>query len=151
MLRKKMAFFTATPLAIAMLISPVVLMAGSDDGGLSPIEQLGKKIFFDKKLSIRQNQACATCHVPDVGWVGDNPTFNEHGAVYEGSITGEFGNRKPPSSAYATLSPIFYADFGNRLLGNNTAICSGRSGVQASARSAGRETSIASVVRRTGL
>jgi cytochrome c peroxidase len=119
MLRKKMAFFTATPLAIAMLISPVVLMAGSNDGGLSPIEQLGKKIFFDKKLSIRQNQACATCHVPDVGWVGDKPRFNEHGAVYEGSIRGEFGNRKPPSSAYATLSPIFYADFGNRLLGNN--------------------------------
>jgi cytochrome c peroxidase len=45
--------------------------------------------------------------------------INEAGAVYEGSIRGRFGNRKPPSSAYATLAPIFYADFGNRLLGDD--------------------------------
>ncbi len=119
MLRRKMALFTASPLAIALLASPGALLAGSDDGGLSPIEKVGKKIFFDKKLSIRQNQACATCHVPEAGWVGDDPKINAHGAVYEGSIRGEFGNRKPPSSAYATLAPIFYADFGNRLLGDN--------------------------------
>jgi len=116
MLRKKMALCTATPLAIAMLIGPSALMAGSDDGGLSPIEQLGKNIFFDKKLSIRRNQSCASCHDPDVGWTGPKTRFNAHGAVYEGSIRGEFGNRKPPSSAYASLAPIFYADFGNRLL-----------------------------------
>jgi cytochrome c peroxidase len=30
------------------------------------------------------------------------------GAVYEGSISGRFGNRKPPSSAYATSSPILH-------------------------------------------
>jgi cytochrome c peroxidase len=28
--------------------------------------------------------------------------------VYEGSIAGRFGNRKPPSSAYATPSPVFH-------------------------------------------
>jgi len=87
--------------------------------GLSPIEELGQHIFFDKTLSIRRNQACAACHAPAVGWTGDDPRINEAGAVYEGSIAGEFGNRKPPSSAYATLSPIFYADFGNRLLGDD--------------------------------
>jgi len=115
MFRKKMAVFAMTPLAIAMLISPAALMAGAG-GGLSPIEKLGKKIFFDEDLSLRKNQACATCHVPDVGFTGDNDFFNSHGAVYEGSIKGAFGNRKPPSSAYASLAPIFYADFGNRLL-----------------------------------
>jgi cytochrome c peroxidase len=31
---------------------------------------------------------------------------NARGAVYEGSVAGRFGNRKPPSSAYATPSPI---------------------------------------------
>ena len=116
MLRKQMALLTATPLVIAMLIGPAALMAGTNDSGLSPIEQLGKNIFFDMKLSIRQNQACASCHDPDVGWTGPKTKFNAHGAVYEGSIRGEFGNRKPPSSAYASLAPIFYADFGNRLL-----------------------------------
>jgi len=91
----------------------------SDEDGLTPIEELGSSIFFDRQLSIRRNQACATCHVPEAGWVGNDTEINEDGAVYEGSIRGRFGNRKPPSSAYATLSPIFYADFGNRLLGDN--------------------------------
>ncbi|NIP83185.1 MAG: cytochrome C, partial [Actinobacteria bacterium] len=33
--------------------------------------------------------------------------INADGAVYPGSIEGRFGNRKPPSSAYATLPPVF--------------------------------------------
>ncbi|MDJ0807326.1 MAG: cytochrome c peroxidase [Gammaproteobacteria bacterium] len=86
---------------------------------MSPIEELGKKIYFDETLSLRENQACASCHVPDAGWVGDDSEINAHGAVYEGSVKHQFGNRKPPSAAYATVAPIFYADFGNRLLGDN--------------------------------
>ncbi|MGB5275972.1 MAG: cytochrome c peroxidase [Gammaproteobacteria bacterium] len=102
------------PLAILISVATSTALAGSYE--LEPIEKLGKKIFFDEKLSINRNQSCATCHVPEAGWVGDDPEINEHGAVYEGSISGKFGNRKPPSSAYATQSPIFYADFGNRLV-----------------------------------
>ncbi|NNJ97712.1 MAG: cytochrome C, partial [Gammaproteobacteria bacterium] len=48
---------------------------------LEPIERLGKKIFFDEKLSINRNQSCATCHVPEAGWVGDDSEINAHGAV----------------------------------------------------------------------
>ncbi len=76
--------------------------------GLSPIEQLGKFIFFDQNLSINKNQSCAACHAPESGWTGPDAEINAHGAVYEGSIPGRFGNRKPPSSAYATPSPILY-------------------------------------------
>lgn len=75
---------------------------------LSPEEALGKAIFFDDSLSINGNQSCASCHGPEVGWTGPDNTLNEAGAVYEGSISGRFGNRKPPSSAYATPSPIFH-------------------------------------------
>jgi len=77
---------------------------------LTPVEQLGKSIFFDNNLSINQNQACAVCHAPDVGWTGPDASINAGGAVYEGSIPGRFGDRKPPSSAYATQSPIFHLD-----------------------------------------
>ena len=118
MLKKKTTTLAASSIAIALMASPGALLASSD-GGLSDIEKLGKKIFFDKKLSIKRNQACATCHAPEAGWAGPDSEINEHGGVYEGSIKGEFGNRRPPTSAYATLAPIFYADFGNRLLGNN--------------------------------
>jgi cytochrome c peroxidase len=75
---------------------------------LTPSEQLGKSIFFDENLSINQNQACAACHAPETGFVGPDSEINAHGAVYEGSIAGRFGDRKPPSASYATLSPIFF-------------------------------------------
>ena len=102
-----------------LLLAGVGGALASDKGDLTPIEKLGSKIFFDQMLSINRNQSCSSCHVPEAGWVGDDSKINEAGAVYEGSIKGEFGGRKPPSSAYASLAPIFYADFGNRLLGDN--------------------------------
>ena len=108
------AALVASPIALSTAVGSA--LANGDD--LTPIEELGSKIFFDELLSIRKNQACASCHVPELGWTGADSEINAHGAVYEGSLSGEFGNRKPPSSAYATLSPIFYADFGNRLLGD---------------------------------
>ena len=75
---------------------------------LTPEEQLGKSIFFDMNLSINQNQSCAACHGREAGWTGPESDINAAGAVYEGSIPGRFGNRKPPSAAYATVSPILH-------------------------------------------
>jgi cytochrome c peroxidase len=75
---------------------------------LTPQQELGKKIFFDENLSINNNQSCAACHAPGSGWTGPDAAINAGGAVYEGSIPGRFGDRKPPSSAYATPSPILH-------------------------------------------
>jgi len=85
------------------------------------MEQLGESIFFDMNLSINANQSCASCHDPAVGWTGPISGVNDPGAVYEGSIAGRFGNRKPPSSAYATQSPIFayHRQGGGLFLGGN--------------------------------
>jgi cytochrome c peroxidase len=69
---------------------------------------LGKAIFFDTDLSLNANQSCASCHDPKWGFTGPLPAINAHGSVYEGSVTGAFGNRKPPSAAYATQSPILH-------------------------------------------
>ncbi len=79
---------------------------------------LGKAIFFDENLSLNANQSCATCHDPNWGWTGPNASLNAGGAVYEGSIAGAFGGRKPPTSAYATVSPIFHFD-GELFIGGN--------------------------------
>ncbi|MCB0133256.1 MAG: cytochrome-c peroxidase, partial [Caldilineaceae bacterium] len=78
----------------------------AQDPALTPVEELGKAIFFDTALSINGNQACATCHGLDAGWTGPDVAVNLHGAVYEGSVPGQFGARKPLSAAYATFSPI---------------------------------------------
>ena len=75
---------------------------------LTPLQELGKSIFFDGDLSANNNQSCAACHAPESGWTGPDPVLNAAGAVYEGSIEDRFGNRKPPSSAYATPSPILH-------------------------------------------
>ncbi len=78
----------------------------------SPVEQLGKELFFDKRLSSPPGQSCADCHAPSVGWTGPVPGLNQHGAVYPGAVHQRFGNRKPPSSAYATQSPILHLEDG---------------------------------------
>ena len=89
--------------------------------GLSVEEQLGKSIFFDTDLSINANQSCAGCHGPEAGWTGPDSVINDSGSVYEGSIPGRFGARRPPSSAYATQSPIFawYKQGGGLFVGGN--------------------------------
>jgi cytochrome c peroxidase len=76
---------------------------------LSPIEKLGKELFFDN-ISDPPWMACAECHAPGAGWTGAVAGINLHGAVYRGAVPVRFGNRKPPSAAYATLSPVFYFD-----------------------------------------
>ncbi|MGA7983291.1 MAG: cytochrome c peroxidase [Chromatiaceae bacterium] len=90
----------------AILTTPLSAGAADPGSGLSPEERLGKSIFFDTNLSIDSNQACAACHAPEAGWTGPLSDTNAGGAVYEGSIGGRFGNRKPPSAAYATPSPV---------------------------------------------
>jgi cytochrome c peroxidase len=79
---------------------------------------LGKSIYFDENLSINNNQSCASCHAPEVGFTGPTSDVNAHEAIYEGSITGRFGDRKPPSAAYATQSPILFNDKGTWTGGN---------------------------------
>jgi cytochrome c peroxidase len=103
-------------IAVAMA-SFALVGAGSADAsqggrpcGLSPVEVLGKRIFFDQKLSINENLACAACHAPQVGWTGPDSAVNATGSVYEGSVPGRFGNRKPPASAYAGGSPVLSFD-----------------------------------------
>jgi cytochrome c peroxidase len=103
----------------SVLLAVVGVTTQTSTAILTPIEQLGKSIFFDENLSINRNQSCAACHAPEVGWTGPIEVINEYGAVYEGSIPGRFGNRKPPSSGYATLSPIFYMDKKGLFLGGN--------------------------------
>ncbi len=76
---------------------------------LTPMEQLGKAIFFDK-ISSPSNQSCADCHAPISGFTGPIPGINMTGAVYPGAVPQRFGNRKPPAASYAVFSPIFHFD-----------------------------------------
>jgi cytochrome c peroxidase len=90
---------------------------------LSAVQQLGKQIFFDARLSEPMGvQSCASCHAPEVGFsgFGDIPTGGAAAAsgfkrgfvagIGEGAVIGAFGRRKPPTAAYATLVPVMEFD-----------------------------------------
>jgi cytochrome c peroxidase len=96
---------------VAVCFCAVLLLSGVGDGqktspGLSPKEELGKRLFFDVRLSMPEGQDCAACHAPQVGMTGPDEAINKSGGVYEGAVEGRFGNRKPPAAAYAGDSPV---------------------------------------------
>jgi cytochrome c peroxidase len=77
---------------------------------LSPLETLGKRLFFDNSLSINGTQSCAACHAPETGFTGRDSAVNAAEAVYQGALPLHFGNRKPPTAAYAGNSPLLHQD-----------------------------------------
>jgi cytochrome c peroxidase len=106
MISRKVLTYMVIGAAVLLLAVSVGTVAAKDPT-LTPQEQLGKALFFDKNLSDPSGQACAACHAPSVGWTGPDAKINAHGAVYEGAVKGVFGNRKPPTAAYAGDSPVF--------------------------------------------
>src|ERR1035437_3229008 len=99
-MRRKTIFALA---AAAILL--LVVAGASAQGNLTQNEQLGKELFLDTNLSTPSGLACAGCHGAEVGYTGQDAAINAAGAVYEGAVRGHFGNRKPPSAAYAGDSP----------------------------------------------
>ncbi|MBW6518983.1 MAG: cytochrome-c peroxidase [ANME-2 cluster archaeon] len=77
--------------------------------GLTPQEELGKKIYFDDNLSVPQGQSCASCHDPQFGFAEPDSSR----AVSQGAIPVRFGNRNSPTAAYAAYSPEFHYDKAN--------------------------------------
>jgi cytochrome c peroxidase len=85
---------------------------GSKGGGQPPsggvdIVTLGSRLFSDENLSLNHNESCQTCHEPSEGFAAPLAIVNTMGSVVEGSEPGRFGDRKPPSAAFATLAPLF--------------------------------------------
>lgn len=71
--------------------------------GLSAVELLGKKIFFDKTLSNPQVLSCASCHAAAQSF------SDPKGSVFsEGAVKGLFGTRNTPALSYNVFSPKMY-------------------------------------------
>jgi cytochrome c peroxidase len=137
-MRRSMRFLMAT-----LAVPPLLLLASCRDAptAVEPLEvaslpisfipgnglplfdeemaELGDLIFDDENLSVNRNQSCASCHAAEWGFTGPTSAVNGAGSVYEGSIPGRLGDRKPPSSAYATLSPVLHIDGEGLFVGGN--------------------------------
>ena len=101
-------FYSVIFIIVLNIAYPFV--TGAEEIQLSDVEQLGKLLFFDKNLSDPQGQSCAACHDPAAGWTGESSEINARESVYRGAQPERSGNRKPPSSAYATQSPVLHYD-----------------------------------------
>ncbi|WP_429886181.1 cytochrome-c peroxidase [Geoalkalibacter halelectricus] len=92
---------------VPALVVLALLAAMPAAAQLSPVELLGKELYFDKSLSSPNNQSCAFCHEERSGFSGHIPGINKAGAVYPGAERRRFGNRRPPTASYAGDSPVF--------------------------------------------
>lgn len=100
--------WTGFALTSAGILLAAQVVRSNSEVVLTPLEQLGKELFFDNISQPAKSQSCAACHLPDAGWTGGVAGVNMHGSVFRGADRHLFGNRKPPSSAYATFSPLFH-------------------------------------------
>ena len=69
---------------------------------------LGKLLFYDRELSVRRNEACAFCHMPETGFSGPVSTLNQTTVSYPGSIRSRFSERSPQTHTYASYSPVLH-------------------------------------------
>ena len=69
---------------------------------------LGKLLFYDKHLSVRRNEACAFCHMPEAGFSGPVSELNRTTAAYPGSLRTRFNGRIPQTHGYASYSPVLH-------------------------------------------
>ncbi|HYR24929.1 MAG TPA: cytochrome c peroxidase, partial [Aquabacterium sp.] len=110
-------------MALATLgLSVVTMLAGCGGGGsaasvasggsaapsLSALAAVGEQIFHDPSLSKHHNQACASCHVAEVGHAGPLSS----GAVETGSDGHSLGSRVAPSLRYLAYNRAFRFDAG---------------------------------------
>ncbi len=97
-----------------LVVSAVLALAGPAAAHgrhrLTDEQRIGKILFFDENLSEPRGQSCASCHGPSVGFTGPVEVINSTIAVYPGAVPTRFGNRKPPTTAYAASAPIFSLD-----------------------------------------
>src|SRR5215469_18738584 len=90
------------------------------DNQVQQIELLGKLMLYDKQLSVNRNEACAFCHMPEMGFTGPVSELNWTTGSYPGSVRTRFSNRKPQTHAYAPLSPVLHFNPGQGdLVGGN--------------------------------
>jgi cytochrome c peroxidase len=81
--------------------------SGRENGNLlTPKEQLGKRLFFEKKLSTPGGQDCSACHAPERAFADAETGL----PVSKGAVEGRYGNRNDLPVAYASFIPPLHRD-----------------------------------------
>jgi len=103
----RLVFFSTGFAALSLLVIAGVSVA--DSSRFATKEALGDALFHDKNLSKNRSQACATCHMPEMGFADRHDTHKGN-AVSLGDNGKSFGDRNAPTATYAAFSPPFHKD-----------------------------------------
>ncbi len=76
------------------------------DTGTEFVETLGELMLFDKNISVNQNQACASCHMPYAGFSGPIPSVNLTMIGFPGSAHFRAGKRTAQRHPYSPFFPV---------------------------------------------
>jgi cytochrome c peroxidase len=76
----------------------------ADESGLSKLELVGKRVFFDTALSNPPGQSCGSCHDPASGFSGN---FGGTAGVPLAADRVTPGLRNTPTASYARFTPAF--------------------------------------------
>jgi cytochrome c peroxidase len=74
--------------------------------GTEATETLGELMLFDKNISPNRNQACASCHMPYVGFSGPIPSVNLTIIAYPGTAHFRAGKRTAQRHPYSPFFPV---------------------------------------------
>lgn len=72
----------------------------------SAAAELGRQIFFDTNLSLTRSQSCASCHLPERAFTGNNHPDSLF-PVALGAAPELVGVRNTPTALYAVFTPPF--------------------------------------------
>ena len=88
--------------------------------GYQAVQTLGKLMNYDKNMSPERNEACASCHMPYVGFSGPIPSVNLTMIAYPGTVRFRAGKRTAQRYTYSPRFPVLqlYPDQ-NLLFGGN--------------------------------
>jgi cytochrome c peroxidase len=93
----------AAPPPIPAVPAPLAPIAAPADSPFTPeTVELGHRLFFDKALSKDGSMSCATCHLPEKGWVTSNGV--------DPKVGGAVNKRNTPTVLNLGYHPAFYWD-----------------------------------------
>jgi cytochrome c peroxidase len=74
--------------------------------GTEAIETLGELMLYDRNMSPRKNQACASCHMPYAGFSGPIPSVNLTMIAFPGAVHFRAGKRTAQRHPYSPFFPV---------------------------------------------
>src|ERR1700688_2251325 len=74
--------------------------------GTQAIEVLGELMNYDRKISLKQDIACSSCHMPYVAFSGPIPSVNLTMVAYPGTEHFRAGKRTAQRYTYAPFFPV---------------------------------------------